>query len=221
GEVIGVLDVQSEEPAAFTEEDIAVLQVMADQIALAIENARLLEESRRTLRELERLYGERVREAWRRWIARRPAAYRYTGVTVEPIPEPARPADDGADGRQLTIPIRLWGETIGSILLRRTEEQPPWSPDERRLAEEIGGQIALALESARLLEETQERAAREQILSEMTAELTRSLDVETLLQTALRELARLPEVDEIAVYLGPEGDDGYRERTEIGSRDEE
>jgi GAF domain-containing protein len=222
GRVIGVLDVQSEEPAAFSEEDIAVLQVMADQIALAIENARLLEESQRTLRELERLYGERVREAWQRWIVQRPAAYRYTGVAVEPLSEPVRPAGDGTDSRRLTIPIRLWGQTIGTILLRRTEEQPPWSLDERRLAEEIGEQIALALESARLLEETQERAAREQMLSEMTAQLTRSLDVETLLQTALRELARLPEVDEIAVYLGPEEGDGRKEvQVEAGPADED
>ena len=221
GRVIGVLDVQSEEPAAFTEEDVAVLQVMADQIALAIENARLLEESQRTLRELERLYGERVREAWRRWIVQRPVAYRYTGVTVEPLLNPDRLVSGGGDGRRLTIPIRLWGQTIGSILLRRTEEQPPWSPHERRLAEEIGEQVALALENARLLEETESRAAREQMLSQMTAQLTRSLDIETLLQTALRELARLPEVEEIAVYLGPEEGDGHREQAEVDSGDEE
>ena len=216
GEVIGVLDVQSEKPAAFTEEDIAVLQVMADQIAFAIENARLLEESQRALRELERLYGERVREAWQRWTGQRPMAYRYTGAGVEPLPDPDRLTIGGTDGRRLTIPIRLWGQTIGSISLRRTEEQPPWSLDEQRLAEEIGEQIALALENARLLEETQDRAAREKMISEMTAQLTRSLDVETLLQTAMRELARLPEVDEIAVYLGPEEGNGHEgARTEV------
>jgi FOG: GAF domain len=44
--VIGVLDVQSVEPSAFTDEDVAVLQTMADQIALAIENARLLQRPR-------------------------------------------------------------------------------------------------------------------------------------------------------------------------------
>ncbi|NIV28907.1 MAG: GAF domain-containing protein, partial [Anaerolineae bacterium] len=62
--VIGVLDVQSTEEAAFSEEDVEVLQTMADQVALAIENARLLEESQRTLRELQTAYGEHIRTAW-------------------------------------------------------------------------------------------------------------------------------------------------------------
>ncbi|RME33069.1 MAG: GAF domain-containing protein, partial [Thermoflexia bacterium] len=199
--VIGVLDVQSEEPEAFTEEDVAVLQTMADQIALAIENARLLEESHRAVQELQRLYGEQARDIWARVAAARPAAYRYTGVDVEPLPKPV-PLAGGEDGRRLAVPIRLWGQTIGSIVLQRTEEQPPWSPEERQLAEEIGEQIALALENARLLEETEARAARERMLAEMTARLTRSLDLDALLDTAVRELARLPEVMEVAVYVG-------------------
>lgn len=199
--VIGVLDVQSVEPEAFTEEDVSVLQTMADQIALAIENARLLEESRRALEELERLYGERAREAWRMVASSRPAAYRYTGVGVEPLPAPV-PLVGEDDGRRLAVPIRIWGQTIGSILLQRREEQPPWSPEERRLAEEIGEQIALALENARLIAETESRAVRERMLSEMTSRLTRSLDLDALLDTAVRELARMPEVAEVAVYVG-------------------
>ena len=199
--VIGVLDVQSVEPAAFTEEDVSVLQTLADQVALAIENARLLEESRRALEELERLYGGRAREAWQVWAALRPAAYRYTGVDVEPLPAPVPLTGEG-DGRQLAVPIRLWGQAIGTVLLKRTEEQPPWSPEERRLAEEMGEQIALALENARLIAETESRAARERLLSEMTSRLTRSLDMDALLDAAVRELARLPEVAEVAVYVG-------------------
>ena len=199
--VIGVLDVQSVEPEAFTDEDVAVLQTMADQIALAIENARLLEESRRALEELERLYGERAREAWRMVASSRPTVYRYTGIDVEPFPAPV-PLAGEEDGRRLAVPIRLWGQTIGTILLQRMEEQPAWSPEERRLAEEIGEQIALALENARLIAETESRAARERLLSEMTSRLTRSLDMDALLDTAVRELARLPEVSEVAVYVG-------------------
>jgi len=199
--VIGVLDVQSVEPEAFTDEDVAVLQTMADQIALAIENARLLEESRRALEELERLYGERAREAWWMVASSRPAVYRYTGVDVEPLPAPVPLTGEG-DGRQLAVPIRLWGQTIGTVLLKRTEEQPPWSPEERQLAEEMGEQIAMALENARLIAETESRAARERLLSEMTARLTRSLDMDALLEVAVRELARLPEVAEVAVYVG-------------------
>jgi len=55
GQCIGALTVQSTEEAAFSEEDIAVLQTMADQLAVAIENARLYQEIMRRLKETEAL----------------------------------------------------------------------------------------------------------------------------------------------------------------------
>jgi methyl-accepting chemotaxis protein len=56
--VIGVLDVQSAEAAAFSEEDVAVLQVMADQLAIAIENAQLLHATQQTVHELSSAVSE-------------------------------------------------------------------------------------------------------------------------------------------------------------------
>ncbi len=53
-ELIGALTVQSEEIAAFTEDDIVVLQGMADQLAIAIKNARLHQENRRLLARAQR-----------------------------------------------------------------------------------------------------------------------------------------------------------------------
>ncbi len=56
GRVIGAMTIQSTQPAAFSEEDITILQTMADQLANAIENARLHEEQQRRLTELAALY---------------------------------------------------------------------------------------------------------------------------------------------------------------------
>lgn len=56
GRTIGVLDVQSVQQAAFTEGDVASLQTMADQLANAIENARLYQETQRRLKELTLLF---------------------------------------------------------------------------------------------------------------------------------------------------------------------
>ncbi len=201
-EVIGVLDVQSAEPEAFTEEDVAVLQTLADQVALAIQNARLLEESRQRLRELETVYGERARQAWREVAARRLLGYRYTRVEVEPLSGPV-PRAEVSDGHQLTIPLRLWGQTVGTILLRRDPEMPPWSAEERRLAEELGDQISLALESARLMEETQRHAERDRLIAEITAKVRASMDPETVLRTAARELGTVLGVDRVVVRLTP------------------
>jgi GAF domain-containing protein len=63
GQVIGVLDVQSIDEAAFSNDDVETLQVLADQVALALDNARLLKESRDALEELRNLYGQRTRQA--------------------------------------------------------------------------------------------------------------------------------------------------------------
>ena len=58
--VIGVLDVQSRERGAFTPEDIGVLQTLADQVALAISNARLFSEAQEALATQQRVYAERA-----------------------------------------------------------------------------------------------------------------------------------------------------------------
>ena len=60
-QVIGALDVQSNQAGAFHPDDIGVLQILADQIAVAINNARLYEEQRQTaerLREVDRLKSQ-------------------------------------------------------------------------------------------------------------------------------------------------------------------
>jgi GAF domain-containing protein len=86
--------------------------------------------------------------------------------------------------------------------LHETDSGREWTDDEVALVEAVADQMALAIENAHLLEETQRRAEREQTLSQMTARFTRSLDIDTLLQTAVRELGQLLQVDETSVYLG-------------------
>ncbi|RLC66475.1 MAG: hypothetical protein DRI48_04570, partial [Chloroflexi bacterium] len=57
GTIIGVLDVQSTEIDAFSQLDVFTMQAIADQLAVAIENARLYEEARRHVEELTALHN--------------------------------------------------------------------------------------------------------------------------------------------------------------------
>jgi PAS domain S-box-containing protein len=50
--IIGALDIQSTTPNAFSEDDIAVLQTLADQVAIAIDNARSYELSMQAVKEM-------------------------------------------------------------------------------------------------------------------------------------------------------------------------
>lgn len=212
--IIGVLDVQSTEASAFSDEDVAILQTMADQVALAIENARLLEESHYALEELRLFQRQQTREAWRERLANQLAAYRYTGVDIEPAPRdrirdivpgepPTRPTVvEGPDGRRLTAPIRLRGEALGAVVFHQTPDEIPWTDEEIAMVEELTAQIGLALENARLLEETQQRAEQERIIANITARVRTSMDPESILRTAVRELGLALGSDRVFVHLG-------------------
>jgi GAF domain-containing protein len=226
--VIGVLDVQSDKEGAFDSEEVAVLQTLADQVALAIESARLLEESQRALQELEALYGRRLREAWReREVGQK--AYRYTRVGVEPAPRfhfsevgdaEARGQPvvlQEGDGRRLIAPISLRDQTLGTVVLRREPGQEPWSPQDLMVVEEVSTQIALALEYARLLEDTQHRAAQERLVGEATARMRETLDLETVLKTAVEEISGVLGLAALDLRLGA-GPEAATEGT-VGEKD--
>jgi GAF domain-containing protein len=220
--VIGALDVQSREEAAFDEEDVSILQTIADQLAVAIENARLLQETRQAMHELEIASRRYTQESWRT-DADRVLGYRYRRTDIEPAaeqPPEARqawrtgesvvakvqpPGDGGEDAVSVaSIPIKLRGQVIGVLNLRSSKE----NISTRTVAqiEEVADRLAMALENARLLEETERRARREQLLGEMTTRFTQSLDVDTLLRAAVRELGQLPNVAEASVHVGAVGE---------------
>jgi GAF domain-containing protein len=209
-QIIGVLDVQSTEPAAFSEEDVAILQALADQVSLAIENARLFEQSQRALQDLDALYGRRARKAWQEQVARQPAAYHYTGLGVEPasasaeLKTGAQALENTGDDQRLTAPIRLRGQSIGSIVLRQDSAAEPWSSEEMALVDEVSTQIGLALENARLLEEAQRQAQREHVIRQVTEQMRRAVNVETVLQTTVAKLGQAMAAPRVYVRLGTE-----------------
>jgi len=63
-------------------------------------------------------------------------------------------------------------------------------------------QPGVALESARLFQDTQRRAAREQLTSQVTGRMRESLDVETVLKTAATEMRQALGLDKLIVRLG-------------------
>jgi putative methionine-R-sulfoxide reductase with GAF domain len=66
GKIVGALDVQSTEANAFMKEDVEVLTILADQVSLAIQNARLFEQTKKSLTEVEAVYRQYLRETWSR-----------------------------------------------------------------------------------------------------------------------------------------------------------
>jgi GAF domain-containing protein len=202
-QVIGVLDIQSTEENPFGPEDLFILQTMADQVALAIQNARLLEESHLALEQLQAITAKSIQNAWQGYLGNQAKGYLYSAGNVTPINE-ARPNRAESTHRNLQISISLRGQNIGTISLARNASESDWTEKEQEFTEKIAAQIALAIENARLLEDSQHRAAREQTLNELTTRLSRSLDLENLLQNAVLELHKIPQVIDASVVIAPQ-----------------
>ena len=201
GKVSGVLDIQSEQADAFSQSETEILQLLAAQIASSIDNIRLLDESQAIVNQLEVLTSQQTRAAWREYLQGQNIAYQFTAAGVRAVNANAKL--NKTDG--LKIPLTLRGQAIGTIVLQRRDSSH-WSAPERDLAEKIAAQVSLALDNSRLLDETRRRALQEQTVNEISARLSRSLDIDALLQTAARELGTLPEVAEVSVIVGEVGE---------------
>jgi GAF domain-containing protein len=198
--ILGVLDIQSDKPQAFTIEDIDVLETLADQVAIAIENARLLDESQATLLQLEAVTAVRTREAWSQKLQEREHVYTYTPLGLR-----AGKSTETGEATSI-VPINLRGQKIGNISIMR-KGNPGFNKVDEDLISEVATQVGLALENIRLLEEATQRARQEQTVGELAARFSQSLDIDSLLQTAARELGQIADVSEVSVFISQTEDD--------------
>ncbi len=201
--VIGVLDVHARGTQSAGQTEAEILQLLADQLAATIENTRLASESRAALDQLATVSAQSTRSAWQQYLKGSSVAYQFTPGGVRPV---TLASGNGASGG-LRLSLTLRGQEIGAIAVKRSSGGP-WTETERDLMEKLAAQVALAVENARLIEETRQRAEQEQLISEISARFSRSLDVEALLQAAVREFAALPEVAEATVVLKPAAEPG-------------
>jgi GAF domain-containing protein len=94
----------------------------------------------------------------------------------------------GQLNQTLVVPISVRGETIGLLNLEAAGQEKSWTEDDLNLIRAVADQVGMALENARLLEQTQKRAERERLVSEITTKIRASNDPQVILATALREL---------------------------------
>ncbi|MBN2004942.1 MAG: GAF domain-containing protein [Anaerolineae bacterium] len=198
-EVIGVLDVQSVQSQAFTDEDISTLQLMADQLAIALYNTRLLEAMEGAIEELRQVQIEYTRQGWARMATRtRALAYEYDRVEVNPVPPLPVPVDlqegrvdmkvlkDGASPVVMEA-MRAGDRVVGYIGL--SDPSRVWAEEELELISSVTEQVALALDNARLFEEAQ-RNERQQVLISRVLQVAANPE-ETQAEAILAEIARV------------------------------
>ena len=205
-ETIGVLDIQSTRPGVFTENDAKTLSILADQIAIAISNARLFGQNKQALEELQSMYNQYLRQEWKTFIQNRQnVGYVQSvgsGRTLEVPLQSDEIQQALQDGRvvvlgkrdrslpTMAVPVKLRGQTIGVLRIQAPAKNRTWKEDEVKLAQAIADRLALALDNARLLFVSQRQTAKEQKVSEVTAKIGASINMRNVLQTAVEELGR-------------------------------
>jgi len=218
GKIIGALDVQSLEPAAFSNEDVAVLQTLTDQVAMAINSAQLFQQVQQSLEAERRAYSELSREAWRELVrTQSDLGFVRDEEGTRRVSGGAGEQGSGGEGERggqdsvgLAMPIKVRGQVIGVIDAHKSAgergsggaEERGWTAEQTTLLEALADQLGAALESARLYRDAQRLATRERLTREITDRMRRVTSVEGIVQTAVDELFNVLGVSRTFVRLG-------------------
>jgi GAF domain-containing protein/HAMP domain-containing protein len=232
GRVVGAMTVQSVAEAAFDEAYIAILQTMADQVAVAIDNARLFARTQAALQEAEDTHRRYLGQAWAEYLqkvevtsyeAERPGlppaddtlrsairqAVERQSATArqETRDDQEHPAREDASSPTLVAPITLrGGEVIGALGIHDAQRRRQWTVEEMALVEAITERLALAAERLRLFDETQRRVAQEQIIRQITEQMQRAADVESILRFTATQLGEVTGAPRTYIRLGTEAE---------------
>lgn len=219
GVTIGVLDVQSTEEGAFSPEDLQVLTALANQVSIAMENTRLLMETRAALMRVQEVYNEFTRTAWSHTITQaEQRGFRFQTGRIEMVeealqsPEVAYAIQRGesmanqTNGSKdthatLAVPVKLRGEVIGVLHVESNDPHRNWQNDEISLVQAVAERAAFAMENARLFQDARRRAAKERLISEASARISGALNVENILQATAEELERVLGGSEILIQF--------------------
>ncbi len=187
GEVLGALDVQSTQEAAFSEADIETLQTMANQVAIALQNAHLFQSLQQSLQEMRAIQRQYVHQGWSDFLSTRQIRYEVG-------------EESPAESTVFKVPLALRQEIIGEIAL---EGELEWSEEEKEWLETLASQAALALENARILDESARQAELEHMAAQIIHRVRETLETRAILRTTARELQRTLRLPEVILHFGP------------------
>ncbi len=180
--VIGVLDIQSKEPNAFQETDLPVFTLLANQLSVAIVNTRLMNQSETRITQIDTLNRQLTHQAWESAHKRLQLerAYRYNLVSVEPEPN----GDGVADIR---VPISIRGQTIGEISAASDED---FTEGDRVILQAVANRVSLAIENARLFQETQISLTETSTLYELSRALNEANSLQDIIDAIIQTVVR-------------------------------
>lgn len=207
--ILGALDVQSALPNAFKDEDANTLSALANQIAIVVKNIQITEDLKyATPKRVIKFSQKDIQHGY---------AFQPDGSIITTNLPPNNPQIEKAIASgetvilnlvskdsppAIAIPVKFRDQLIGVIHIESSEKNRNWTEDEVALIQAIADRAALALENARLLEDSQRRAAKEQAIGEISNKINAAADIESILRTAVRELGAQISGTQVTVEIG-------------------
>jgi len=197
-DIIGALDLQSAEANRFSERDIETFQLLADQLAIAMYKTRLLRQSDARVRQIEMLNRQLTQTAWEE-LEREVGlerAYRYNLMDVEAGDLDASITETR---RMISVPIAIRGEVIGTINAA-PPENGEFTKGDFSVLNSVAQRVALAVENARLFQETQTTLIETETLYQTSRYLNEAETMEGIIEAII--LSALPGANagQVAVY---------------------
>jgi GAF domain-containing protein len=204
GKILGVLDVQAPQGLAFSKDDQDALGILADQIAFTIDHSMRISENEASFQGLMALQKDETARIWQEKLKKCSKVFRYNRLVVDSSDSrsfASRQAKPSSPGHQFEVPIMLRGQTIGSLVLRREEDQPSWSEEDLARAIDAINQIVPALENARLMDEIENRAEMEKQVGNISARIQGSLILENVMRITVEELSKVINANRIRMRI--------------------
>ena len=198
--MLGALLLQSNDTEAFGAESISILQMLVNHIAILLENANLLVQKESALEAERRAYGKIVQDDWQKFIARQEfGSYRRDEKGLRNVQTEAYSPKE-TEAETMAVPIRIRGKTIGHIDAQKPKNRV-WTAAEKELLSVLSSRLETAIDGARLYQEAQERAEREEIIARTSSRVRERLSVEKVLETAVQELRKSLNIDKSEIWL--------------------
>ena len=207
-DLLGVLDVRSEQHDYFSEADMQTQTTLASQVAVALQNARSFTRSEQAVKELQDLSRRLTREGWDEYLAQSTETLAFQYDLQQPVPNEngvANTAVSSAQNNQLTHPLQIQGEPIGELKLTTPK---PHGEDAAEIVTAVAERLSTHLENLRLTEQSErarsdaeKRSQEMEVLNSIVTRIAASLDLQHSLQIIVDELVTAVQVDQVRVAL--------------------
>jgi GAF domain-containing protein len=185
----GYIAATAAQPYDFKDAEVRLMQSVAEHLSVVLSNLQLTTEMQTTLDRVALLNRRLSGEAWSSYLQSRDQWLVESGR-----------ADPHAAGNRLQVPIVVRGQAIGMFDVAGTDRD--WQEEEVTLLQTIAGEVALAIENARLIEQTQRTAERERRINEINARVRQSVDLDAILRTAVNELGQSLKAARVVARVG-------------------